>query len=135
MHGTWSHGESTKVSPASAPLQAICFLEKTCNNQLLYITNRREINGQLLACAIRPFVTKAWLQKTFDILEILAHEVPCFTLHFDRSGAIVHDLLRLLPLQTSTSFKSHGAELQLHRVDREKGENLCRKKKYGINRK
>jgi hypothetical protein len=40
-------------------------------------------------------VTAEWWQKELDILERIVHEIPCYTMHFDKSGAIVEEIIRL----------------------------------------
>jgi hypothetical protein len=92
VYGTWSHGDIPNVSPASAPLRAICFIEKADENTLTPLTDRKEITRRLLACVIKPFVTADWWNKTFDLIERMAHEVPCHVMRFDKSGSIVEDL-------------------------------------------
>lgn len=92
VHGTWSHGEVPVVSGSSAPLRAILFLEKAPENRLMPLDDRREIVHKLLACLIKPFVTANWWEKTLDLVEQIAQEVPCYTLRFDKSGEVVEVL-------------------------------------------
>jgi hypothetical protein len=49
VHGTWSHGEVPLVSPASAPLKAILFLQQSKKNRLVRLTKGGEIR-RLSAC-------------------------------------------------------------------------------------
>ncbi len=93
VYGTWSHGESPLVSPASAPLRAILFLDKAAENRLTPLADRREVTRRLLACLIKPFVTADWWEKTLALVEQLAREAPAYALRFDRSGTVV-ELLR-----------------------------------------
>lgn len=95
VYGTWSHGDVPDVSPASAPLRAICFIEKSDENSLKLLANHREITLRLIDCLIRPFVTADWWNKTLDLVELMAHEVPSYVMRFDRSGAILTQLLRM----------------------------------------
>lgn len=97
VYGTWSHGDVSLVSQASAPLEAICFIEQADENSLSLLTERKEILRRLLACLIRPFVTAAWWHKTIDIVEHMSREVPCHVLRFDRSGAIAGIVRDLTP--------------------------------------
>jgi hypothetical protein len=94
VYGTWSHGDVPDVSPASAPLKAICFLEQADENKLTPMTDRNEILHRLLACLIKPFVTADWWNKTLDLVEQMT-EVPCYIMRFDKSGAIVEELFIL----------------------------------------
>jgi MoaA/NifB/PqqE/SkfB family radical SAM enzyme len=89
VYGTWSHGEVPLVSSNDAPLRNICFLEKANENTLTRLTDRREISRRLLGCLIKPFVTAAWWTKTFDLIEQMANEAPCYVMRFDKSGEIV----------------------------------------------
>ncbi|MBN1939964.1 MAG: radical SAM protein [Candidatus Aminicenantes bacterium] len=98
VHGTWSHGTTADVSPSSAPLRAILFLEQAKTNEIVPLTDRKDIWRRLLATLIRPMVTAEWWQKELDVLEELVAEAPCFVMRFDKSGAIVEDLERLAAL-------------------------------------
>ncbi len=93
IHGTWSHGEVPDVCAGSAPLRAILFLTKDTDNRLVRLTAKNEITRKLLGCVIKPFVTAEWWQKTLSVIEQIVTEIPCYDMHFDKSGAIV-DILR-----------------------------------------
>ncbi len=95
VHGTWSHGTTADVSPASAPLAAILFLQKMEENAIISIDDRRDIRRRLLACVVRPMVTADWWHKTLDLIEQMARQVPCYVMRFDQSGAIVAGLVGL----------------------------------------
>ncbi len=83
------------VSSASAPLRAILFLQQDTRNDIVPLTDRKEIWKRLLATLIKPMVTSEWWRKELDVLEHVVSDVPCYTLHFDRSGAIVDKLVSL----------------------------------------
>ncbi|HHT9135926.1 MAG TPA: radical SAM protein [Candidatus Wunengus sp. YC60] len=95
VHGTWSHGDVSDVSGASAPLRAILFLEQSLQNDILPLTDRKDIWKRLLATLIKPMVTAEWWQKVMDVLEQIVNEAPCYTMRFDRSGVIVPELEKL----------------------------------------
>ena len=61
-------------------------------NEIVPLTDRKEIWQRLLATLIRPMVTADWWQKEMDVLEQIVAEVPCYTMRFDKSGAIVPEL-------------------------------------------
>jgi len=96
VYGTWSHGEIQNVSSSSAPLKAVLFLEKDKTNSIVQFDDKKEIMRRLLACIIKPFVTADWWQKELSLLEKIAVEVPCYSLHFDKSGKIVGLLENLI---------------------------------------
>ena len=96
VYGTWSHGDIPDVSPSSAPLRMICFIEKVNKNTLTPLSDRKEITRRLLECVIKPFVTVHWWQKTLNLIEKMVCEVPCFLMQFDKSGAIIDELLWLI---------------------------------------
>jgi hypothetical protein len=96
IHGTWSHGEVPNVSPNSAPLRAILFLQQDALNKTIPLTDRKEIWKRLLATLIRPMVTSEWWQKKMNVLEQIVNEVPCYILHFDKRGGVVEVLQELL---------------------------------------
>ncbi len=89
VYGTWSHGELPIVSPSSAPLQAILFMQKSAENRLTRLEGLKEIMRRLLPRVIKPLVTPDWWEKTLDVAEALAREVPCYEMDFDKSGKIV----------------------------------------------
>jgi hypothetical protein len=96
VHGTWSHGDVSDVSPASAPLGAVFFLQQAPHNFLVPLSDRKEIWRGLLATIIKPMVTAAWWQKELDVIERIVRDVPCYTMHFDPSGNIVQALVNLV---------------------------------------
>jgi MoaA/NifB/PqqE/SkfB family radical SAM enzyme len=95
VHGTWSHGTTADVSPSSAPLAAILFLKQDKANRVEILADRKKIWHNLLATLIRPMVTAEWWQKEMDILERIVNEIPCYNMRFDKSGAIVDELVKL----------------------------------------
>ena len=95
IYGTWSHGDVPDVSANSAPLRAIMFLEKSDENRIIPIEDKKEITKRLLPCLIKPFVTVDWWEKTLLVIDNLASKVPGYVLHFDRSGEIVDTLRQL----------------------------------------
>jgi hypothetical protein len=95
IHGTWSHGDVPDVSADSAPLKAILFLKQDRENRLIPIDRKQEIITRLLACLIKPLVTADWWEKMLALVSTMAHEVPCYTLHFNKDGGVI-DLLRHL---------------------------------------
>ena len=103
VYGSWSHGDIPLVSAASAPLQAVCFLEQAQENQLIALTDRREILKRLLACLIKPFPTADWWGQTLDMLEDLAGAVPTYRMRFDTSGEVVKMIAELGVVKTDTN--------------------------------
>ncbi|MDD8015744.1 MAG: hypothetical protein PHX45_08625, partial [Acidobacteriota bacterium] len=92
-YGTWGHGGIPDVSPNSALLRAILFIERYEGNRILQIADRSQKIKKIIELIIRPLVTADWWEKTLDLAEKIADEVPCYTLFFDKSGKVA-DLLR-----------------------------------------
>jgi hypothetical protein len=92
IHGTWMHGDLAEIRPDEAPLHGILFLEKDTQTRLEPIFQKREAVGRLLACAVKPMLTADWWHKTISLTASLAADIPCYCLHFDKSGSVV-DLL------------------------------------------
>ena len=108
VHGTWSHGDVADVSAASAPLRAILFLKQDRRNDLVPLNDRKRVWKELLATLVKPLASAAWWQKEIDVLERLIGDVPCFAMHFDKSGGIVPKLEKLAsmdPNQVRTDDK------------------------------
>jgi len=95
IFGTWSHGELPDVSADSAPLRAVMFLEKSNQNRLISLDDKKEITRRMLSFLIRPFVTSDWWEKTLTLVEQVAEQVPCYVLRFDKSGKIIKELEKL----------------------------------------
>jgi hypothetical protein len=89
IHGTWSHGEMPDVSPGSAPLAAIFFLEKAPENDIIPLDNKEEALVRLLGCVIKPLVDAGWWAKTLLYVEDVGINIPCFRLLFDKSGRVI----------------------------------------------
>jgi len=95
VHGTWSHGTTADVSPSSALLKAILFLKQDTRNIIEPLDDKKAIWKKLLATLIRPMVTAEWWQKEMDILEDIIAQIPCYTMHFDKSGVIVDKIAEM----------------------------------------
>jgi radical SAM protein with 4Fe4S-binding SPASM domain len=91
-HGTWSHGDVQEVSADSAPLKAIFVLEKDKVNRIIPFDDSKDLLSKLLACLIKPIVTPDWWDKMLSLVGKIVKEVPCYSLHFDKSGKIVEVL-------------------------------------------
>ena len=96
VHGTWSHGEVPLISSAEAPLRAILFLEKATANALTPIENKKDILHKVLSHVIKPLVTVDWWEKTLDVAQQIAADVPAYRLEFDKSGRVVDTLRELV---------------------------------------
>lgn len=90
LFGTWSHGELPDVSPNSAPLKAIMYLEKAEVNELIPITDKRDRLGRILSHVVRPLVTDEWWENILILADKIATEVPAYRLKFDKSGKVVN---------------------------------------------
>ena len=95
IHGSWSHGELTQVSPGSSPLAAVFFLKQHRENRILPIIDRRKSVKSILACLIKPHVTTGWWKEMLALVDALVREVPCYTLYFNKSGRVVNLLKQL----------------------------------------
>ncbi len=95
VYGTWNHSDLPEVSARSAPLHAVLFLEQAAVNRIDRIEDRREVVRRLLGCVIRPLATAEWWHATLASVERLVREVPCYLMRFDRSGAILDELMHL----------------------------------------
>lgn len=94
VHGSWSHGEVPAVSPGSAPLRAICFLEQGQASHLTRLYDHWEITRQLLACLIRPLETPDWWDRILDLVQQMSSQIPSYRLCFERGGPLAALLKR-----------------------------------------
>lgn len=95
VYGTWSHGDLSTVSPCSAPLESVFFIEKSDTNRITLIEDRSEILRKVLAIVIQPMVDVNWWENTLDNVEKMVKEVPFYRLEFEKSGDIVSELKHL----------------------------------------
>jgi MoaA/NifB/PqqE/SkfB family radical SAM enzyme len=89
VYGTWSHGDIPDVSGATAPLNAICFLEKAQVNELIPMKDKKEIARRMMGLLIRPLATAEWWDKSLNVADEITANVPCYVLRFDKSGKVV----------------------------------------------
>ena len=90
IHGTWNHGDLSDVSPNSAKLAAIFYLEQAQVNEAIQILNKGERLGKVLSHVVKPLETADWWDRTLELAGIIASEVPAYTLRFDKSGDVVN---------------------------------------------
>jgi MoaA/NifB/PqqE/SkfB family radical SAM enzyme len=102
VYGSWSHGDVPLVSGNDAPLKAVCFIEKSDENRITPMTDRRAILRRLLACVIRPLVTADWWMKTLELVERMSQEDFFYRMQLDKSGEIICHLEDI-----SASMKFH----------------------------
>ena len=88
IHGTWSHGEISYVSPGSVPLRAILFIEKGKDCFLVPMGNKKEILMKLMENLVIPVATSDWWGKIFILLDKIISEIPCYMLHFNKTGDV-----------------------------------------------
>jgi MoaA/NifB/PqqE/SkfB family radical SAM enzyme len=96
IHGTWSHGGLPDISPSSAPLKAIFYLEQADKNALIPIESSKERFSLIVSYVIKSLQTADWWKKILDVTGKVASEVPAYKLQFDLSGDIIDLLERLL---------------------------------------
>ena len=96
IHGTWSHGDIPEISPASAPLRAILFLEQAPVNALIPLKDKKEMVRRLLFLVIRPLVTQDWWEKVLALMEGIVREVPAYVLKFRKDGGVKSVLDRII---------------------------------------
>lgn len=88
IHGTWSHGDIPIVSNNEAPLKAVLFLEKSDENKIIPLTDKKEVTRRLLPRLMRPLITADWWEKSLATTEMLVDEVPAYIMKFDKTGNI-----------------------------------------------
>jgi MoaA/NifB/PqqE/SkfB family radical SAM enzyme len=110
VHGSWSHGEVPHVSPSSAPLEAIFFLEKSSRNHIRQPDARPSLASRLASCLIKPLVSPAWWAKSLELVDEISRAVPCLSLEFDQTGRIVKELERFAASRPRLPDPTEGPE-------------------------
>jgi hypothetical protein len=95
VHGSWSHGDVPVVSPDSAPLRALFFLEQSKDNRAVRL-DRQDVVRRLPPYVVRPLLTADWWIKILDLVGTIARQVPVYRLELDKSGAVKDVLRRVL---------------------------------------
>jgi hypothetical protein len=95
VYGTWSHSSTADVSGASAPLRAILFLERSAQNDIIPLDDRKAIWPRLLGTVSLRLTTAASWHKQVDVLQQVVADIPCFLMRFDKSAAILEKLAEL----------------------------------------
>lgn len=109
VHGTWSRGDVADVSGSSAPLGAVLWLHQKNCNEIMELKDKKVIWKYMLGVLVKSVTTAAWWEKEIDILGRLIGEVPCYAMHFDRSGGIVRELENLVKtLPPPSPFRPGG---------------------------
>jgi MoaA/NifB/PqqE/SkfB family radical SAM enzyme len=96
IYGSWSHGDIPDVSPSSAPLNAICFIQQAEENVIQPLLDKKAVYSLLLSHVIKPMATSDWWQKTIGYIEKCTQEVPFYVMRFDKTGAIIKEIERIL---------------------------------------
>jgi len=115
VYGTWNHGDGHPASSAGAPLRALCFIEYAGETAIKPLTDRREITRRLLACLVRPFVNADWWAKTFDLIELMVQQLPCYVVHINKSGELVPALENLLRCKMSHPYRDFTTVMNIHK--------------------
>lgn len=96
LYGTWSHGEVPDISAARARLKALFFLNKSKENRIKSMEDRREITTRILDCIVKPLVTPDWWDKMITLAHDISREIPCYELYFNKQGSITNVIDSLL---------------------------------------
>jgi len=96
LYGTWSHGDIPVGSPETAPLRAILLLEQAGENRLIPVENRAEVIRRLPFLIVKPLVTADWWEKTLDLVQRIAAEIPVYRLRFEKSERVIDALKPLI---------------------------------------
>jgi radical SAM protein with 4Fe4S-binding SPASM domain len=97
LHGTWSHGELSRVSASSAPLKAVFFLEKSAGNAVLPLRDPLEVRKRLIPCLPRTCADAEWWEGIWSLISKIIADVPAYILRFDKSGAAIPLIRGLVP--------------------------------------
>jgi hypothetical protein len=95
LYGTWRHSDFNLISPLSAPVSDIFFLNKSNVNRLHYIKNHKTRFQKLLSCLVKPLVSGGWWDLSFDILSNIAGSIDCWDMEFDKTGKIKDHIMNL----------------------------------------
>lgn len=88
--------EDQKASPDFSRLRdAIVRQGRSDRCPFLELFADAEIVRRLLPCLVRPFESKDWWGKVLALLAGIADAIPCYILHFDKTGGVVDVVRRL----------------------------------------
>ncbi len=96
MYGTPWHGEAELAANTGAPLRAIFLPERGAQNAFAVVEPAAAVSS-LLARSFVPFHDSAQMASALQVLEGLAHEVPCSRFQFVPGEAAVRFVLDHTP--------------------------------------
>jgi len=115
VFGTWNQSAGPPASSAGAPLSALCFIEHAGENAIIPLIDRGEITRRFLACLVRPFVDADWWAKTFDLLELMVQQLPCYVVNINKSEELVPALENLLRCKMSHPYRDFTTVMNTHK--------------------
>jgi hypothetical protein len=89
------HGEERAVHNATAPLGAIFHLNQAAENQLTPLPGAAAAS-RLIANAVAPFYSGTGLQRLTELAGATIDRVPCWSLAFAPTAAVVDDCLQVI---------------------------------------
>lgn len=95
-YGFWDSSDVSDISPDPVPIRAIFLLEQAHTNQVIPITDRKQVVRNLPFFIAKPLVTANWWEKILDLVGNISREIPVYHLMFDKSGKIIDVLHGLL---------------------------------------
>lgn len=92
IFGNWCYGSHPCTSPSAAPLQGFMFLEKGVKNKITEIRDKHKIMPRLLQVIVKPLLDKKAWHRYFLTIEDMMKNIRFYTIEFDLSGDIYHEI-------------------------------------------
>jgi hypothetical protein len=104
VSGSWSHGDISKVSPATAPLSALFFIEQSNENHIDPILEK-EVFTLLLGHVIKSLETSHWWDNTLSCVKGIASSIPAYRLRFNKNGIVINKILEMNNFHSNAILK------------------------------
>lgn len=89
LYGSWSHGEESQVSSASALLKGVFILNKAQINHIEFVNDVNDKIILFLKTLYRPLMTRDWWEYELNCIQNIIASTPVYNLFFDKSGDII----------------------------------------------
>lgn len=92
IHGIWEQNSTITSSVDSVPLDCIMFIEKSQDNRIVLINDRKEIEKRLYEYLVKPIFIGNWWNKIHPVIDDIVENIPAYVLESGASDSILEKL-------------------------------------------
>jgi len=95
IHPIWDQSFIENSTSDMASLSSVIFIEKSQNNRIVSVEDKKEIETRLQEFIIKPIFIGNWWNKVHPLLEDIANNIQFYILEFDKSSSIIDTLSKI----------------------------------------